>query len=137
MLGAGDCLLIYTNVDKGGYLQSHLFVIILDCEEHTRNTIIVYVQTVRSTKADRTTILIPGDHEFIKHESHIEYRQAQIFSVEDLDQMILVCTAHQMALMKADALKRICDGIMKSRFTPCEVREMYTDHLHSKMKSLN
>lgn len=97
MLGTGDCLLIDTNIDKGGYLQAHLFVIILDCEEHTRNTIILYVQTVGSPKAVWTTILIPGDHEFIKHESHTEYRQAQIFSVDDLDQMILVGTAHPMA----------------------------------------
>ena len=77
MLGTGDCLLIDTNIDKGGYLQAHLFVIILDCEEHTRNTIIVYIQTVRSNKVDRTTILNPGDHEFIKNESYFVYRRAQ------------------------------------------------------------
>lgn len=134
MLGAGDCLLIDTNVDKGGYLQSHLFVIILDCEEHTRNTIIVYVQTVRSPKVDRTTILNPGDHDFIKHESHIEYRQAQIVSVDSLDQKVLEGTAQPMAPMKYDVFKRICDGIMKSSFTPVEVREMYSDHLYRRLK---
>ncbi|MDO9027511.1 MAG: hypothetical protein Q7U68_01430 [Candidatus Roizmanbacteria bacterium] len=115
--------------------MSHLFVIILDCEEHTRNTIIVYVRTVRSPKVDRTTILNLGDHDFIKHESHIEYRQAQIVSVDDLDQMILEGKAQPMAPMKADAFKRICDGIMKSPFTPYEVREMYNDYLYRKMKS--
>jgi len=134
MLGAGDCLLIDTNVDKGGYLQSHLFVIILDCEEHTRNTIIVYVKTVRSSKVDRTTILNLGDHDFIKHESYIKYRQAQIFSIDDLEQKILEGKAKQMASMKGDVFKRICDGIMKSSFTPVEIREMYSDYLYRRLK---
>lgn len=135
MLGAGDCLLIDTNTDKGGYLQSHLFIIILNCEEYTRNTIIVYVQSVRSTKVDKTTILNAGDHEFIKHESYVEYRQAQIVSGDDLEQKLLEGVARPMTPMKGDAFNRICDGIMKSDFTPVEVREMYSDYLHRKLKS--
>jgi len=130
MLGAGDCLLIDTNQDEGGYLQSRLFVIILDCEEHTKNTIIVYAQTLRSPRADRTTVLHPGEHKFIKHDSHIEYRQAKIVSAMDLERMIQEGQARPMDKMGNDVFKRICDGILKSPFTPMEVREMYNNYLY-------
>jgi len=130
MLGAGDCLLIDTNTDKGGYLQSHLFIIILDCEEHTKNTVIVYTQTLRSPKADRTTVLHPGEHKFIKRDSHIEYNQAKIVSAMDLERMLQDGRARLMDRMGNDVFTRICDGILKSPFTPMDVREMYNNYLY-------
>jgi hypothetical protein len=134
-MGAGDCLLINTNYDEGGNIQSHLFVIILDYEEHTKNTIVVYVQSLRSPKADKTTVLHLGDHEFIKHDSYINYRQAQIVSAIDLEQMILEGKAVPMAPMEGGTFQKICDGILKSPFTPMDVRAMYQENLYRKLKS--
>ncbi len=48
MSGAGDCFLIETNYDKDGTIISHLFVIVIDPEEFTKNTIIVPIDKLTS-----------------------------------------------------------------------------------------
>ena len=86
--------------------------------------------THRCPRADRTTVLHPGDHKFFKHDSHIEYRQAKIVSAMDLERLLQEGRARPMDKMENNVFTRICDGILKSPFTPMDVREMYNNHLY-------
>jgi hypothetical protein len=103
---------------------------ILDIAEHTGNTIIVNIQSVRGKKYDETVRLEPGDHDFIKRESYINYRLARIVSLSDLQALIDNGVAKIMTPMEEEVISRICDGINRSPFSPREVKEMYTDHIY-------
>lgn len=125
MAGAGDCFWIETNYSEEGTLVGHLFVVILDPEEITKNTIIVPIDTLRSKKQDQTTILDPGDHEFVKTKSFLNYNRAKIRSVTFIEQMIESGKAKIQPPMKPDVLDRIIRGLRKSEHTPQEVLVMY------------
>ena len=128
----GDCLLIETN-KEAGYIKSHLFVIILEAEDHTRNTIIVNIQTIQDGKYDKTVVLRKGDHPFIKHDSYVNYRLSQIVSLNDLEQKISDGIASIKPSMTTAVFQKICVGISKSPFTPTEVVEMYQRFLFSNL----
>jgi hypothetical protein len=126
----GDCLLIETNREEG-IIKSHLFVLIVEMEAYTRNTIIVNIQSINSEKYDHTTRLKPGDHEFIIHDSFVNYRLARIISMDELEVKIRIGLAVVKKPFTNDILNRICEGICKSDFTPMEVVEMYQNSLFS------
>ena len=88
MFNAGETILIETNRDEGGYIQSHLFVIGLDTDKKTHLTIIIPIDTIRGQKYDRQTTLETGCHEFINHDSYINYRRARIISTDALEKFI-------------------------------------------------
>lgn len=134
MIDVGDCMLIETNRDANGYMQSHLHVVVLEIEAFTQNTIIVVVETVRSEKIDKTTVLKPGDHEFIKKESFVNYRRAKTISVSTLQRLIEQKIAIKKEPINSDLLQRIQWGIKKSPFTSMEVLSMYENYIFGKLK---
>ncbi len=124
----GDCILIETN-KEAGYFKSHLFVIILETEDHTRNTIIVNIQTIRNGKYDKTVTLHKGDHPFIDKDSYVNYRLSKIVSLTDLEQKITNGTAVVKPPFDSVIFEKIRNGICKSPFTPNEIVEMYQQAL--------
>ena len=132
-LKPGDCLLIDTNREAGRII-AHLFVIILETQSHTRNTIIVNVQSDRGGRSvDRTVVLHRGDYEFIQHDSYVNYSLAKIVSVDDLEQLLSAGTARMRPAVTQEVFQHIADGILRSPFTPLEVKEMVRDHLFSQL----
>ena len=131
--GPGDCFLLETNYLNGEVL-SHLFVIVLTPAPHTRNTIIVNIDSWEpGTKTDNTTILQPGDHEFIQKKTYVNYRLARIVSVDEIEGWLETGRAKIKPRMDTSILNRISDGILKSKFTILEVKEMYQDYLHNQL----
>jgi len=130
MLQTGDCLLIETNPNGYGHIQFHLFILILIYQKEIIYTIIVPVETLRSPKHDRTTVLKPGCHEFITKDSYINYRRAKITPVSDLQQHVDDGDMKVKSPFNEAILQRVCDGILKSQFTPTDVRELYQDYLY-------
>ncbi|MEN6435886.1 MAG: hypothetical protein ABFD58_08725 [Anaerolineaceae bacterium] len=128
----GECLLIETNKEVG-YIKSHLFVIILNAEEHTRNTIIVNIQTIRDGKYDKTVVLHPGDHPFIDRDSYVNYRLSRIISLDELERKIYEGTAVLKEPLNDVIFQQVCEGIGKSIFTPLEVKEMYHQFLFNNL----
>lgn len=122
MFGAGNCLLIETNRDGGGHIQSHLHVVILDCELHTNTTVIVCVETLVGKK-DKTTVLNPGDHDFIKHPSYVNYGRSKPISSAELLELLNKGIAKTMEPVTAELLSRLRKGILDSGFTPTDVLE--------------
>jgi len=125
----GDCFLIETDHYKDGTVRSHLFVIVLKPEPHTQNTIVVSIRTNRGRGVDNTTELEPGVHEFIKSKSWVVYRRARIVSLIELESLILDGSAKPMVPMPPKITKMICDGLLRSRFTPQDVRLRYSNQL--------
>ena len=125
----GDCLLIETGRRQGGSMQAHLFVVLLDPSEHNGNTIIVSVESLRSERHDRTTVLRQGDHEFIRQESYVNYSRAAIVSVAHLEGLIQAKSARMRKPFREELVAKIRSGISKSRFTPLGVVELYEDSL--------
>jgi hypothetical protein len=133
MAKAGDCFWLETNYDGNGYIAGHLFVIILDPEEYTKNTIVVPVNTLRSQKQDQTTLLKPGDHEFIKDLSFINYSFAKVRSVTFIEQLIRDGKAKTRDPINGSVLEKILIGIRKSDHTPQEVVTMYGYYIMRKV----
>lgn len=131
MVKAGDCFWIETNQEKK---EGHLFVIVLEPEEFTRNTVIIPVDSYTSDKQDSTTILNPGDHDFIKHKSFLNYNRARIRTMTSIEQMIKDGKAKTKPAVSSDILERITDGLRKSEHTPQEVITMYTYYMFRKLK---
>ncbi len=131
-LKPGDCFLIETN-KEAGVVKSHLFVVVIETEPHTLNTIIVNIQTIRGEKHDKTVILYRGDHDFIKQDSYVNYRLARIISVPELEQKIKEGVAKIKNPVSSTILQRIAEGITRSPFTPMEVKEIYLESLYKKL----
>lgn len=135
MWNAGDCFLLETNLDQSGNLQAHLFIVILAVHSKTDKTILVHIQSIRSNKIDGTTILKVGDHDFISRDSYVNYRMARIESMESLSKIFAENNFKTKLPMRQDVFERICTGILKSPFTPREVKELYEDYLYKQLKS--
>jgi len=133
MLKPGDCLLIETNRDGFGEIQSHLYVIILEPQGQTRSTIIVNITTLNSKKQDQTIILEPGDHDFIVNHSYVHYGRAEIVPIDHLEVLVGSGEAKQYPPLKEELFQRVCSGILKSPHTPFGVQDLYHDYLYSKM----
>lgn len=129
MFTAGETLHIETNHTEGGYIQSHLFVIVLDIDPKNNSTIIIPIDTIRGSKHDKQTTLDIGCHEFITRNSYVNYRRAKLVTTDNLQNLILQGIAKRKKPCSKELLDRIRDGILKSEFTPMEIREIYTSYL--------
>jgi hypothetical protein len=129
MFEEGNCFLIETNYDKDGYLQSHLFILIL--KDERERVVIVNIDKKRGKKKiDLTTILYAGEgHEFIKEESYVNYNFSELTDISTIKSKLSSKTAKHIGVFDKEVLQRVCDGVLKSDFTPYEVREAFEDRL--------
>ena len=132
MLGAGDCILVETN-SKDGVIMRHLFVILFDGEPYTGNTIITPISTLRSAKQDSTVILRPGDHEFIKVTSFVDYRSSRTSSITFINKLIEDGKASIKPPVKKDILLRIREGVRKSKMTRNDVLIAYSNQIEREL----
>ena len=116
----GDCYLINFPSNPTRHLQ----VVITSVEENTGNFVMVGIESVHK-RSDRTTILHPNEHPFIKRDSAIAYRLADVYSLKWLQEKIESGNADKKEPMPLDVLKRICDGLLSSDQTRQRVREFY------------
>jgi hypothetical protein len=122
---AGDCFWAETGVDSNGNIQGHLFVVLLDPVEKSRNTVTVPCSTIRSRNYDTACELMPGDHEFIVVRSYVRYHLAEIECVDDIEKKIEAKEAKMKSPIKIEILKRIRKGLIKSKYTKKRVKEWY------------
>ena len=120
MIEAGACLWIETKNNQGGQIIGHLFIVALEPEEFTKNTIIIPVDC--------------GDHEFIKSRSFLNYNRSKIRSITDIERMIKDGSAKIKPPIDQKLLVKIVDGIRKSDHTPAEVCRMYESYMFRKIQ---
>jgi hypothetical protein len=130
MFEKGDCFLVETNLDSWDHIQSHLFITILEVNEN--EIVLVNIDKTRGkSKYDTTVILNTGEgHEFVKEPSYVNYRKAVKHTQESLEIEIDVGTIKYKGRMKIETVEKIKSGVLKSKVTPFEIREIFEDGLY-------
>lgn len=93
---------------------------------NTGNVIIVNIES-RTSKSDTTVKLHPGDHGFITNESTVRYHDLRIISIATLKKWVINKYAIVKDPVSPEVLKIICKGLLKSKFTPNEIKTFYSD----------
>lgn len=83
---------------------------------------LVSLTTLRSD-SDRTTILRRGDHPYVQHESHVDYRRAIMTPAEPLRSAKDDGSLQQHEPLSAGLLLRVQQGALDSGWTPRAVKE--------------
>ena len=100
--------------DKGSHLH-----FILTSPLRKKQSEKVLVVGITSTKVDPDFTLSISDHPFIKHESYINYPQAQIISVKTIKRNLETTDLEKKFILKETAdlsvVKYICSGLRESR----------------------
>jgi hypothetical protein len=122
-------------MNKGGEITGHLFVILFDGEPYTGNTIIVPIDTFHSDKQDQTVRLQAGDHEFIKHPSFVNYSLAKTTSFSYIDTLIVDGKVKVKSPIGKDILIKIREGVRKSKRTPNQILIAYSNHMDRELNN--
>lgn len=119
---------------SGGY---HLHFIITNPLRRGKSEEVLVVG-ITSSVVDPDFTLDRGDHEFITHKSYINYRDAQILSVEKIDSSLNVMEREKKFVLKstasAEVVKYICNGLRESRLSRPQHREFCEEACRRKFK---
>lgn len=119
----GDTLLLPpSNTQK-----EHLYVVVIGSFGDPKKTIIVNLTTKRST-SDTTVFLQSNQHSFIKHPTVVAYSYAQIVETGALITYANSKENSSHQSFDQNVLSIIQEGILKSDFTPNEVKAFYKAH---------
>lgn len=66
---------------------------------------------------DRTCILVPGDHDFIRHESYVAYSKARIEPADTLISGVSKGLLVDKGEIRQDVFERVLNGLRVSPFT--------------------
>ncbi len=109
--------------------KEHLFVVVTDIVQNSGEVVIVGITTYDSNKCDKTTILEPGDHPFIKHKSYIFYSGAMFIKVDKIQTLLRLGKAKLKEDISSEVLERIRLGMTKSSHTKNSVYQFFLDKL--------
>lgn len=130
MYSPGECIIIETDEKTG---DAHLFVVVLEANQDTDQTILLPLCTIRPGRFyDKTVELSPGEggHDFIKDPTYVDYYDGRIETKAKIDEMIVLGTARRRKPNFDDnTCQKIFGGIQKSKHTPFIVSSYYEDHL--------
>ena len=95
--------------------RSHLFIVINNPGED-EEAVLACLSSIHA-RADRTCIVNPGDHPFVRHESYIDYRHCRTDSIPHLTTLLerRYVTRHEDA--SDELVERILDGARGSKQT--------------------
>lgn len=122
----GECFLVPSGPDA----KHHLFTVALGpCAfpgyGAQQQVLLLSICSVRpGLNHDDACILLPGDHEFIRHESYVYYRDPRIESVAHVQKMLEHGVWQEKAPFTPQMLKRIVDGLRKSRRVPRHIKTL-------------
>jgi hypothetical protein len=118
----------------------HLWIVVTDPYQHElgSNKVVMVNVTTRTTFTntnhnfcDITTILQPGDHEFIKHESVIQYSDANEAPVNSLEEYLLGNSTMIRDDLSNEILLRIQAGFHLSPYVPKKLLCRVQKPIHS------
>jgi hypothetical protein len=113
---AGDCFL------AGNEEEEKLHLRIIATPPEPDGCVIVVSVTTRRRTSETLVKLQPGDHPFIRQESTVAYRYAEITWLQNINAAIASGAAKAREPISAELLRRIQDGLLESDFTPNGVR---------------
>ena len=105
--------------------RKHLFILLTDpCPQQT--ILLVGVSTCRRG-FDQTCRLFAGDHEFVKHDSFIEYALARIEGADGLMRGVKAGLLEARDAIDTPIFARICHGLTESPFTAPRIKDYYAE----------
>jgi len=114
---------------QGDKDRKHLFIILTDpqpCEDTHSCILMVSLSTIKQELPyDKTCILYPGDHPFVKRYSYVSYRNARIEEVDKIMRGVAkrILISHEP--LDDAVFTRICKGLEESRFTATKILSFY------------
>jgi hypothetical protein len=121
MLKQGDTFLISSPRNE----VEHLWIVLTEPDEENQS-LCVNITTAQDG-SDLTVELNKGDHPFIKHPSVVNYFDARLMVLQDVETMIAM--PHKTRVCAKDhpcekeLLAKISKGLLASKFTPRKARE--------------
>jgi hypothetical protein len=95
--------------------NEHLWLVATNPNEDEL-VVVVNITTLRGAK-DQTIVLQSGEHEFIKHDSCVNYAMAEVLSIEKLHARLGSGRAKRHSDMNADLTALVLSGFTASPFT--------------------
>lgn len=93
--------------------------------ENKESVIVVNISSNPDTgHYDKTCILGKRDHGFIKHDSYVVYKHAQIMTVKDLEKNFNNKIEYK-GNMNKNLIGLICEGLEKSKYTRKKIKSFY------------
>ncbi len=94
----------------------------------------VLIIGITSNSVREEFALNAGDHDFINRKSYLYYRRARTISVDTIRRRLTKKSkGKKVWVAKGDAkcctMKKICEGILKSKFTSKRIKQFYKDFL--------
>lgn len=116
---SGVCLLL-PKPDR--YAKDHLWIVLTEPHGDSPEVAIVSLTTKRPG-SDLTTVLKPGDHPFIKHETVVSYADARIVQAGALLSFLALQRDARNDDCPDELLARIRQGLLDSPFTPNKIKD--------------
>jgi len=117
---AGDTFILTLQQTRG---TPHLWVLLWGPAGAADAFLAVYLTTLRS-HSDRTCILVPGDHPFIRRETAVAYHETMRITSERLVRAIHDGNASAREPVDARVLQAMREGFFASQGTPHAFKEM-------------
>lgn len=116
-MGKWTCIPGGTLIIPSGPRGKHLFIILNEPKDfagHINSSVLVNVSSVRKAPYDKTCILEPGSHPFVKQRSYIAYRHARVDREESLVQKVSASLFTPHEPLPDELLKRVQNGLYVS-----------------------
>jgi len=113
MIPVGSTFLILT---PPFFKTRHLYILIA-AEQKTNRGLIVNITTYRDG-CDRSCVIMPGEHSFLKHESVINYGDSKIASISTIEEALPKGVIKPHDPVSPGLLKRIRESGLKSAAIP-------------------
>lgn len=126
-MGKWTCIPGGTLIIPSGPRGKHLFIILNEPKDfagHINSSVLVNVSSVRKAPYDKTCILEPGSHPFVKQRSYIAYRHARIDREESLVQKVSASLFTPHEPLHNELLKRVQNGLYISPQTRRFLKEI-------------
>lgn len=123
------------SITADGLDKKHLHVALtdpVDPDNRIAQILLVGIASIRPDEPpgyDKTCVLKPGDHPFIKHDSYVVYGKAVIIELRDLYRNLANGTITPKEIMRADIFARVAAGVETSRMTQNHIVDFFCQAL--------
>ena len=109
--------------------RKHLFILLTDPRADDRGTasvLMVSLSTIRQgVPFDRSCLLYPGDHPFVRRDSYVVYQRARLEAVDAVLRGVNSGQLVPQAALNGGVFATVCRGFEESRLTPPRLLDFY------------
>lgn len=106
--------------------RKHLFICLTDPVGKDRETLLVSVSSVQPhVPHDRTCLLYPGDHPFVRRDSFVAYWHSRIETAEAISRGVKAGILVPQDILEQGVFARVCLGAEQSRHLAPRYKAFY------------